>query len=354
MTVIFFDPRQNVKGLDSFSPSAAKPARFTELAGIYDPIRFGKKALGEVVPVTKEDLLRVHSKSYVEGVFDGVVLNGFENNDKRVPQASLWNIGSLYAAAKHAIENPAHPQCSPSSGFHHAYHSYGGGFCTFNGLAVVAAKILDENPNSKVGILDCDMHYGDGTADILKRFPDLGKRVIHVTQGNIFYGEDKKGEAQQFFPWLTRAIEKINRFGCTVVLYQAGADPHIKDPLGGFLNDEQLRRRDEQVFRSVSAPIAWCLAGGYQRTSSNEVQIDPVLRIHVATLEASCDAHRYRGAIQEPDVVREHFHKYLIEHEGFDASRLQAPAPGRSYSGSHAQRLWECFEHAFKLGRKSS
>jgi acetoin utilization deacetylase AcuC-like enzyme len=31
---------------------------------------------------------------------------------------------------------------------------------------------------------------------------------------------------------------------CEVLLYQAGADPHINDPLGGWLTTAQLRERD--------------------------------------------------------------------------------------------------------------
>lgn len=35
---------------------------------------------------------------------------------------------------------------------------------------------------------------------------------------------------------------------CDVVLYQAGADAHIDDPLGGFLTTSQLLQRDHLVF----------------------------------------------------------------------------------------------------------
>lgn len=50
-----------------------------------------------------------------------------------------------------------------------------------------------------------------------------------------------------------------------VVLYQAGADPHVDDPQGGYLTTEQLAERDFMVFcecRQRGLPIAWNLAGG--------------------------------------------------------------------------------------------
>ena len=55
--------------------------------------------------------------------------------------------------------------------------------------------------------------------------------------------------------------------GCDALLKQAGADPNINDPLGGWLTTEQLRERDQLVFeycRQVKLPIAWNLAGDYQ------------------------------------------------------------------------------------------
>lgn len=68
---------------------------------------------------------------------------------------------------------------------------------------------------------------------------------------------------------------------CDVILYQAGADPHVEDPLGGWLTSTQLRDRDRLVFetaRKYRIPIAWNLAGGYQEP------LRKVLDIHDATM----------------------------------------------------------------------
>jgi acetoin utilization deacetylase AcuC-like enzyme len=68
------------------------------------------------------------------------------------------------------------------------------------------------------------------------------------------------------------------------VLYQAGADPHVDDPLGGFLTTAQLAERDRQVFAGLQAqgiPTAWDLAGGYQQPLSK------VIEIHVNSVRES-------------------------------------------------------------------
>ena len=75
--------------------------------------------------------------------------------------------------------------------------------------------------------------------------------------------------------------------GCDVLIYQAGADPHIDDPLGGWLTTEQLLERDTIVFKTarlMGLPVAWNLAGGYQRDKDGG--ISKVLEIHNNTMRA--------------------------------------------------------------------
>lgn len=297
-TPIFYNPHMSVDGLDSFSPSASKPRRFVELMAQYRYHAYGPHGLGKVVPVTHDDLCLAHTKRYVDGVFSGTTLNGFECRDARVPESCLWTIGSLLAASRYAMLHPATPVCSPTSGFHHAGYDFGGGFCTFNGLLVVAAKLINAAPvnNFKVAILDCDFHHGNGTDDILDKHPALGSHILHLTAGRHFHGNDPHAEALEFQAWLHEATVEINAFKPDLVLYQAGADPHVKDPLGGFLDNAGLIQRDRVVFRGIKAPIVWCLAGGYQPPRAG---IDPVLEIHRNTLLESDASVKVREAFFE-------------------------------------------------------
>ena len=78
-----------------------------------------------------------------------------------------------------------------------------------------------------------------------------------------------------------------------LILFQAGADVHVDDPLGGVLDNDQIRERDRIVFeaaRSAGVPLAWDLAGGYQEAISS------VVRIHRATMEECVRA--YEGTTQ--------------------------------------------------------
>ena len=71
-----------------------------------------------------------------------------------------------------------------------------------------------------------------------------------------------------------------------------GADPHINDPLGGWLTTEQLAERDRLVFsaaKRLGIPIAWNLAGGYQ--IDEDGGISKVIEIHNNTMLACTETY---------------------------------------------------------------
>lgn len=77
-----------------------------------------------------------------------------------------------------------------------------------------------------------------------------------------------------------------------MLIYQAGADAHIDDPLGGWMTTAQLKRRDEIVFETaarIGLPVAWDLAGGYQKDATGG--IPAVLEIHRNTMRLCTQVH---------------------------------------------------------------
>jgi acetoin utilization deacetylase AcuC-like enzyme len=208
-------------------------------------------------PVTLEQIAKAHSTTYVDGIFAGTVANGFGSKDLAVAESLRYTSGSMLAAATASLTEGV--AASPTSGFHHACFAHGGGFCTFNGLVITALDLYDEGKVDKVGIIDCDYHYGNGTDDIIDH---LGLNFItHYTAGESF---NSTSSASRFLATLPNKLLKFKT--CDVLLYQAGADPYVDDPLGGFLTESQLAERDYIVFsfaKKFEIPIAFNLAGGY-------------------------------------------------------------------------------------------
>lgn len=221
-----------------------------------------------------------HDPKYVSDIFTGHGKNGFGTIDQRVTDTLAWTVGSMVAAARHALRT-GETACSPTSGFHHAGYDFGEGYCTFNGLVVAAQMALEQK--KQVAILDADQHFGNGTVDIIRR---LKLPIRHWSVGET-WNEPK--HAESVLHTLPAAVEFLLTEDSTVdlLIYQAGADPHVDDPLGGWMTTEQLARRDEIVFneaRRLGVPVAWNLAGGYQEPFDN------VLQIHVNTLRAALAA----------------------------------------------------------------
>jgi acetoin utilization deacetylase AcuC-like enzyme len=273
---VFFTPRM-VAESESFSPSAAKPA---QVVASWRACGLPIEAF-EPPPVTVDQLARAHDRAHVEKILMGLSPNGFGNRSPEVAASLPFTSGAMLAGARHAIAHRT-ITCAPVSGFHHAEHRLVGGFCTFNGLMVAALALHVEDRAARVGILDCDVHYGNGTDEIIAR---LGAEswIDHFTAGEGYFKREHAAKLLADLPARVRAMQS-----CDVVLYQAGADPHVDDPLGGMMTTAELRRRDEIVFEilaELGVPVVWNLAGGYQRAADGSIPV--VLEIHENTARAA-------------------------------------------------------------------
>ncbi|MGB4922892.1 MAG: hypothetical protein WBO98_01715 [Candidatus Nitrotoga sp.] len=190
-----------------------------------------------------------------------------------VAESLPWTSGSVLSAARCALDNGL-VACSPTSGFHHASYKSGFGYCTFNGLMVTALVLKAERKVRRVGILDCDQHYGDGTAEIIARLAI--DWIRHVSEE--YYDTS---DAKRFVDKLPAVVRGFS--DSDLLIYQAGADQHIDDPLGGFLTTEELAERDRIVFsvaKEIGIPVIWNLTGGYL------TPLERVLEIHRNTMVA--------------------------------------------------------------------
>lgn len=277
----------------STSPSAEKPRQVAEAIAALPYVTFV-----EPTPVHKEDFYLCHDKTYVDDVLALKRPNGFGTLSTSVVESLPYTTGAMLTAAKAATKEA--PAVALVSGFHHAgysgFESFGY-FCTFNGLLITTAKLLEAGVH-KVAIVDMDMHWGNGTADILTNpswtskwgsGPRKGNRVKHITFGERF---DRKEQAKEYLDYIDIAGDSLASFKPSIILFQAGADVHVDDPFGGILTTPMIKERDRRMFRiakNLGIPIAWNLAGGYQRDANGG--ISKVLEIHMNTFEAARDVY---------------------------------------------------------------
>lgn len=288
MTVVFYRPEMSVP-TRSFSPSSDKARKVVQDWQTHRRTAHCRPRIyADFHPVLLENLYEIHSEKYVNGVARGEIPNGFNNIDHNVVKACLYNIGSMENASVCAVKN-ASITCSPTSGFHHAGYDFGGGFCTFNGLAYTAMGAVRSGVR-KVLILDLDYHEGNGTRDIIERF-----KLTKVAQYSS--GESKIRTKADLMDFIRYAFDRVQP---SLVLYQAGADMHKDDPLGGLLTTREMAERDRLVFslaRERNIATVWNLAGGYQVGVNGT--LGPLLTIHRNTY--LCSSNNEDQGNSEPD-----------------------------------------------------
>ena len=270
---VFYNPNMSTPS-HGYSPSGSKPA-----AAVADWQAHNLDIeIVDFEPATESDLCLAHDPKFVRGVMSRKMTNGHGNRLKSVTDSCLWTVGSMVAASRAALTDGI--TCSPTSGFHHAGYNYNGAFCTYNGLIVAARKMINEGLVKTIGIIDCDMHYGDGTEDILQKI-DTDYRIKHWTFGAEFGGRRKDFNSDDLLKQLGYALAAMRIDGVELIIYQAGADPHINDPLGGVMTTDEMLVRDAFVLRTcrdLGMAVAWNFAGGYQ--VDDDGGISKVLELH--------------------------------------------------------------------------
>jgi acetoin utilization deacetylase AcuC-like enzyme len=222
---------------------------------------------------TADHLKLVHDLGYVDDVLNGDLANGFGNRSKKDAEAICYTVGNLLQAVEYAYLHDT-VGWSLTSGFHHACHGSNGGFCTFDALTL-AAKELFLDVGVKTLIIDEDAHYGNGCADIINML-NMGHYCRYMQSAHTHNDNNLLSYARHI-----RSV--VEQFEPGMILYQAGADNWVGDPLGGSLTMQELYQRDLitlSIAKEYNIPIVVTLAGGYAEN------YEDTLRIHLNTGEA--------------------------------------------------------------------
>jgi acetoin utilization deacetylase AcuC-like enzyme len=250
--------------------------------------------LHEAPPASWDDLRLVHSPEYVDAVATGTLPReaqrriGFPWSEGMV-ERSRRSVGATIAAARAAhAEGLA---ANLAGGTHHAFADRGEGYCVFNDVAVGARVLQRDHGVSRIAVVDCDVHQGNGTAAIFRHDPSVFTFSMHGAQNFPFRKEvsdldvnleDGTGD-EVYLDLLTRHLDEVlRRHDPEFVFYLAGADPYEGDRLGRLkLSITGLRARDELILGRCLAlriPVAISMAGGYAP------DIDAIATIHANTI----------------------------------------------------------------------
>ena len=248
---------------------------------------------------TDQQLTRAHTAEYVDRVQHGQLTEreirqiGFPWSPGLV-ERSRRSVGSTIAACRAALEEGF--AVNLAGGTHHAGPDYGQGFCVFNDSAVAARAMLAEGLAQRVVILDCDVHQGNGTAEIFANDPTVFTFSIHGAKNFPFRKKPSDldvaladdADDPIYLDALENGVNRaIESAAADLAIYLAGADPYAGDRLGRLaVTKRGLAERDRFVLTACATaglPVAIAMAGGYGKN------IDDTVDIHFQTVSLAAE-----------------------------------------------------------------
>ena len=199
-------------------------------------------------------------------------------------EATSDAVGSIITAIDGVQNNEfKNAFCAVRPPGHHAGGNKAMGFCIYNNVAVGANYLIKKYKYNRIAIIDFDVHHGNGTQDIFYN----NKKVLYISTHQYPYypgsgTEQEKGEhnnifniplpagttSEEYLNAYEFALNRVAEFKPQFILFSAGFDAHIDDPLA------QLRLVSEDFYqltkRTLECSKSFCngnvvsiLEGGY-------------------------------------------------------------------------------------------
>ena len=185
----------------------------------------------------EEDISAVHARSHIEYV-----------KSAGVYEISALAAGGAIQAATIGLQEPAFGLIRPPG--HHASDNSSWGFCYFNNMAIALQKLKRKKMIRNAYVLDIDLHYGDGTVNILGE-----KEYVNICNVDPYSRKNIMDEV---------AYEMSN-CSADIIGISAGFDNHELD-WGGKLFTEDYYEIGQMVKRANQDYGGGCfgiLEGGY-------------------------------------------------------------------------------------------
>ena len=255
-------------------------------------------------------LNKTHSIEYINHVKQSFPKKGlvFLDGDTIVSpgskDATKDAVGSIITAID-GVQNKEFKNafCAVRPPGHHAEKEKAMGFCIYNNVAVGANYLIEKYKYKKIAIIDFDVHHGNGTQDI---FYD-NEKVLYVSTHQYPYypgsGSNKENgkfnnvlnipleagtTSEVYLNAYENVLNKIKQFKPEFLLFSAGFDAHIDDPLA------QMRLSTEDFYkitkRTLEYSKSFCngrvvsiLEGGYDLKAlqnSTQRHVDALLEFN--------------------------------------------------------------------------
>ena len=259
-------------------------------------------------PLTKEDLLLVHSQKYLDELkirknvaqyLESPVLQLAPMPlDRAVLEPFRRASGGTLLAGREALRSGI--GVNIGGGYHHAKPDRGEGFCLYADVPIAIRKLQAESLIQRAIVIDVDVHQGNGT--ILCLDNDDSTFTFSMHQEGIYPNPKEVGDLdvelssgmgdKEYLEVLAEHLPKIlddaNADICFIV---GGCDPLDGDPLAGLkMTPEGIVNRDHAIVKECvkrKLPVVLTLSGGYspEAWKSQYMSIKNLIEVYELTSE---------------------------------------------------------------------
>jgi histone deacetylase 11 len=256
MIPLIYHPRYKITafGLERVHPFDSRKYRRIQEAlvdrGLRRPRDFVRPSA-----ISRQELLKVHTPEYLQSLRSPETLAGILEVPivRRLPGWLIdWRIlrpmrlatGGTILACRLAMDNGV--AINLGGGYHHAADGWGGGFCVYADAPLAAKVFHDQGRVGKVLVVDLDAHQGNGTAAVFHGWP--WAVIFDLYESDLF---PVRKEPEDYPLPVPRGLKGVDYLGIVqdalpaaldavrpdLVIYNAGSDPFVDDPLAGFRID---------------------------------------------------------------------------------------------------------------------
>ncbi len=259
-TGFVYDERYLLHNTGDWHPETAERLRVI-VNGLKESGLFEKLIHIEPEPANQRWIESVHHVKYIMRFNDACAMGlpDLDNQENSICRdsydAALLAVGGVLKAIDYMMQGDVDTAfCAVRPPGHHAEVDKAMGFCYFNNVAVGARYLQRQWGIERVGIIDFDVHHGNGTQHIFEADPTVFYYSIHEHPSFAYPGTGRdfdtgigagegytlntpilpgRGDHDYRRKLTEDLIPAFKKFNPEVLLISAGFDAHVEDLMSG-------------------------------------------------------------------------------------------------------------------------
>ena len=274
------------------------PEQPKRVKSIIEVLKKKKDLIWEKPGIVPEKILKLtHTEEYLNNLKSSFPKKGlyFLDGDTVISPGSKEAVFDAAGSTIKAIDGIQNKRfsnafCVVRPPGHHAEKDKAMGFCCLSNAGIATNYLINKYNYKRIACVDFDVHWGNGNYNVL--YDNKNSLYISTHQYPFYPGggtENDKGKfnnslniplpagtnSEQYFNAYDRVIDRLVKYKPDFLIFSAGFDAHINDPLAQFeLSSKDFYEITKRTLKAVDkftkGKVVSILEGGYDLNSLAE------------------------------------------------------------------------------------